>query len=361
MRITFLSPFTSLVGGVRVMATYAAHLQALGHDVKVVSLKRRTPTVKARIKATLGLGELRPIKQSTSLLDVLGNNHIVLDHCGPITPEDVPEGDVVIATWWKTAPWVAALPDSKGRKFYFLQDYETFKRGRSEVVGASYDLPLKKIAVSDYIAQMLAENHGIDDVMVVPNSVDCGQFSTPPREKNAGLTVGFLYTGKPRKNIDLALKALEQARETIPGLKVVSFGSIASLDKLPLPDWIEYHQSPPQAEIPKIYAACDIWLFTSQHEGFGLPVLEAMACGTPVLATPAGGAPQIVNGRNGTLLPPEPAAFLAEIQRMAALPAKEWREMSDAARATAQSYSWEDATDRLLECLREEVPRDAGL
>ena len=208
--------------------------------------------------------------------------------------------------------------------------------------------------MSQYIADMLAENHGLKDVKVLPNSVDCKQFSAPPRQKGPGLTVGFLYTGKPRKNVELAIDVLKRAREMIPGLEVVAFGSIEPLEKLPLPSWIQYQKTPPQDEIAKIYAACDAWLFTSLHEGFGLPILEAMACGTPVLATHAGAAPQIVNGRNGKLLATDPDAFLAALQHMAALSAEEWRVMSDAARETATSYSWEDATDILLDYLRGE-------
>jgi glycosyltransferase involved in cell wall biosynthesis len=356
MRITFLSPFPSLAGGIRVNAIYAAHLQARGHDVKVVSLKGKTPSLRVRVQAALRIVTIKPAKTQTPLFDVLGSNHVLLDHQGPITAADVPDGDVVVATYWETAPWAAALPASKGRKFYLLQDYETFKKGRFETVSATYDFPMQKIAVSDYIAQMLAEHHGIGNVKVVPNAVDCTQFSAPPRQKGPGLTVGFLYTGKPRKNIKLAIEVLEQARETIPGLQAIAFGSIAPLEILPMPEWIRYHQTPPQAEIAAIYAACDAWLFTSLHEGFGLPVLEAMACGTPVLATSAGAAPQIVNGRNGTLLAPEPDVFLAEMQRLADLPPDDWRAMSDAARATAEAYSWEEATGRLLACLREEAP-----
>ncbi|WP_300064310.1 glycosyltransferase family 4 protein [uncultured Roseobacter sp.] len=355
MRITFISPFASLAGGVRVKAIYAAYLQARGHDVKVISLPGKKRTIKTRIKAALGLVTRRHVRPPTPLLDVLGENHIILDHNGPVTATDVPDGDVVIATFWETADWVAALPASKGRKFYLLQDYETFKKGKFDAVGATYQLPLQKIAVSEYIAQMLAENHGIEDVTVVPNSVDCEQFNAPLRQKGKDLTVGFLYTSKPRKNIRLAIDVLKQARQTIPGLRAVAFGSIPPRETPALPDWIRYYQTPLQSQIPEIYAACDIWLFTSLHEGFGLPVLEAMACGTPVLATSAGAAPQIVNGRNGLLLAPRADVFVAALKSVAEMSPKDWRAMSDAARETARAYSWDDATDRLLQCLRQEI------
>ncbi|MEL6957324.1 MAG: glycosyltransferase family 4 protein [Pseudomonadota bacterium] len=281
----------------------------------------------------------------------MGEKHLVVPNGGPITEKDVPDADVVIATYWETAPWVADLPPSKGRKFYLLQDYETFKRGRAEQVSATYDLPLEKIAVSQYIAHMLEQNHGIANIPVIPNSVDTSQFFAGQRSKSDSMTIGFLYTGKPRKNVQMAIDIASQARSVIPDLRVNVFGSIAPIDRLPLPEWISYSQAPPQDRISEIYGSCDAWLFTSEHEGFGLPILEAMACGTPVLATRAGAAPQIVDGTNGSLLETNTDAFVHELLRMNAMPADDWAKMSEAALATARSYSWDVATDRLLECL----------
>lgn len=355
MRITFVSPFPSLAGGIRVKAVYAKALQNRGNDVKMVTLRGKVPTLRARVGQAIGLGEYKRRSTRSPLFDFLGDHHIELNHNGPITAADVPDSDVVIATFWETAPWVADLPASKGRKFYLLQDYETFKVGKSDQVSATYDLPLKKIAVSEYIAEMLAEHHDIHDVAVVPNAVDCTQFNAPPRDKGPGLTVGFLYTGKPRKNVAMAIEVLERAKTEIPDLQAVAFGSIAPLDTLPLPDWMTYQRTPPQEELAQLYGACDAWLFTSLHEGFGLPILEAMACRTPVLATSAGAAPQIINGRNGSLLEPTCESFLAELHRFAQMPAAEWRAMSQAAYETAHSYGWEDATDLLLEALRAEA------
>ena len=119
----------------------------------------------------------------------------------------------------------------------------------------------------------------------------------------------------------------------------------------PLPDWVEYHRAPPQAEIPRLYAQCDLWLFTSRHEGFGLPLLEAMACRTPVLATRAGAAPDLITGQNGQLLEPSAEVFASQIERYAQMPPQEWRALSDAAFATAQAYSWDQSTDLLVDIL----------
>jgi len=350
MRITFVLPFAWTNGGNRVVATYARILRARGHDVTVVSRASRAPRAgwKPLAKRLLGLQKGRKAVP-TPLLDFLGPKHHVIGHHRPLRADDVPDGDIVVATWWETAECVAALPPSKGRKFYLLQDYEVFPDLPVERVIATYHLPLSKIAVSDYIRTEIETRHGAHGIEVVPNAVDTDQFAAPIRDRNKTITVGFLHTQTPRKNTALAIEAIRLAKTRLPDLRVTVFGGKAREDTFPLPDWVEYHQGPAQQDIPGIYAACDAWLFTSEREGFGLPILEAMACRTPVLATRAGAAPDLIDGTNGTLLPGTPEAFADEIHRFADMPDPEWQGFSAAAYRTATSYSWQDATDRLVE------------
>lgn len=354
MKITFVLPFADLSGGVRVVATYARILQARGHVVTVVSQPPPPPkSRRAYLKRLVGLSQ-RP--RATPLLGSLGERHRVLERPRPVEARDLPDADVIVATWWETAEWIAPLPLSKGHKVYFLQDYEAFPNQPQNRVGATYRLNMQKIAVSDYIRDIIHTNHGISDIEVVHNAVDLEQFTAPPRSRNAALTVGFLYTVTPRKNTGQAIESLERARDLLPDLRALAFGSRIPTNQMPLPDWIAYEKAPPQARIPGIYAACDLWLFTSDHEGFGLPILEAMACRTPVLATRAGAAPQLVDGTNGTLLPGDAQAFAEEIARFAAMPDAEWQRYSAAAHETARAHTWEDATDRLLAYLDADHP-----
>ena len=102
-----------------------------------------------------------------------------------------------------------------------------------------------------------------------------------------------------------------------------------------MPEWVKYESRPPQDRIPQIYAACDAWLFTSRAEGFGLPILEAMACRTPVIATPAGAAPDLIDGRNGRLVEADPEAFVAALRDLLA---GDWTAASTAAWDTAQRH-----------------------
>lgn len=351
MRITFVLPVASLAGGIRVVATYARFLHERGHEVTVVSQPvKAARSWKSMIKAVLGRPRPREVTP-TSLLDFLGPRHRILERRRPVTAEDLPDADVVVATWWETAEWVADLPAAKGRKFYLLQGYEVFPHLPVERVIATYHLPLRKIAVSNYIRRSIETNHGVAGIEVAPNAVDLERFTGPQRRRNASFTVGFLYSTNKIKNIAMALEAIRLARERLPDLKTVAFGASPPAAELPLPSWVEYHQAPPEAEIPKVYASCDAWLFPSEKEGFGLPILEAMACGTPVLATRAGAAPDLIDGSNGTLLHDSASVFADEILRFARMPEESWREISAGARRTAMAHSWQAATDRLLAIL----------
>ncbi|MEM8729299.1 MAG: glycosyltransferase family 4 protein [Pseudomonadota bacterium] len=354
MRITFILPFASLSGGIRVVATYAHELTEAGHEVHVISRPLRVKTSRLRTLLNAMVWFSRPTRErrATPLLDFLGDRHRVLDRFRPVQAADVPDSDAVIATWWETARSVAGFPASKGKKFYLLQDYEIFENLPAKDVVESYQLPLNKIAVSGYIRNCIAQNHGVGNITIIPNAVDTRQFDAPIRRRTDPLTVGFLYHAHPRKRAGLALQAVIAARRLVPDLRVHAFGRGMPPEDFGLPDWINYRKSPPQEEIPKLYASCDVWLFTSHSEGFGLPLLEAMACRTPVLATRAGAAEDLIDGVNGRLLDADPVAFADAIAQIAAMEQAEWRALSDAAHETAHSYTWTDAARRLVEEIR---------
>lgn len=352
MRITFVLPFASLAGGTRVVANYATELVSRGHQVTVVSQPGLPAWTRLRMRLRRFGKDTHP--KPSPLLDVPGLRHIILDRQRPVTDADLPDADAVIATWWETAEWVARLAPSKGRKFHFLQGYEMFPHQPLDRVAASFHLPLRKFAVSGYIRDMVLQNHGVDGIPILPNPIDLTLFDAPPRARNPRLRVGFLYNTAAYKNPDLALGAITAAQARCPDLEVMAFGEMPVDKRHPLPRGAQYRQRPPQAQIAAIYAACDLWLFTSRNEGFGLPLLEAMACRTPVLATRAGAAPDLIDGSNGVLLDSDPAAFAAEIARFHAMDGTDWRAFSDAAWTTARHHRIGPATDRLLAILNAE-------
>ncbi len=358
MRLTFVLAQANLSGGSRVVATYADALARRGHAVTVVSTPRRPPTRWRRLRARLK-GEPAPGPRA-SHFDGLDLDHRVLDAARPVTGADLPDADAVIATWWRTAEWVAQLPDAKGVKLHFVQHHEVHAGRPLERVRASYRLPLRKLAVSRWLVDVLASEYGERDVALVPNGVDTRHFDAPLRGRATPFGVGFVYATAGFKGCEVALDALARARRSLPDLRVVCFGSDPLARRLPLPAGAHFAHQPAQAEIPSLYASCDAWLLPSHREGFGLPLLEAMACRTPVIATETGAAPDLVDGANGILVPAgDPEALAGGIARLAALPDGAWRAMSTAARQTALAHPWEVATDRLEGVLRDCVEQGA--
>lgn len=365
MRINFVLPVASRAGGVRVVAIYAERLAARGHRVTVVSMPRRLNWQRRLRRGLKGEGFSSVMPMDRTYFDELAAvEHRVLPRYRPVVDADLPDADVTVATWWKTAYWVDQLSPSKGGKAYFIQHDEREVHGTDEGVIPTWKLPTKKILVAQWLEPLLREHGATGDWSVVPNAVDTDLFFAPPRGKQAKPTVGLMYADSPFKGADIALAAFAKAKRALPELELVAFGKDRPYRDMPLPEGARYEMDPPQEKIREVYAACDAWLFASRCEGFGLPILEAMACRTPVIATPAGAAPELVGqgsgggsdsgGGGGRMVGMEDADGMAEaILEVCRQNEPAWRAMSDRAHATATGYTWEDATDAFEAALRE--------
>jgi glycosyltransferase involved in cell wall biosynthesis len=369
MRATFILPHADMSGGIRVLAIYADRLRRRGHDVTVVSTPASRDQSWRRIKrAVFGQepGAWRRFLAALSRRGERSNTNIshfdyvdvplhVIDRFRPVTDRDVPDGDVVIATWWETAEWVAKLSPRKGAKAYFIQHYEVFDYTPAKRVKATWRLPLCKITVSKWLAELAEREYGDHKVWLVPNSVDTDQFYASPRGRQRQPTVGLLYSTTKWKGVDVSLKAFEIAAKRVPGLRLLAFGGDPVADRLPLPPGTSFYHLPAQDSIRDLYASCDVWLCGSYVEGFGLPSLEAMACRCPVVSTDAGGPADFVkSGWNGYLVPVGDVEALANrLVDVLRRDEAEWRAMSDAALATARQYTWDDATNLMESALRD--------
>lgn len=344
MRITFVSPAPDLSGGQRVIAAHASRLARRGHTVTVFAPPHRTPSVREVVRGALRGHWPRRVLNG-SHYEHLGVEVRQIDHPRPVAAGDLPDADVVVATWWETAEWVAKLPPNKGAKVYFIQGYEVSDYVPSGSLDATWRLPMSKIVVAQWLEELAITKSAGARLLVVPNAVSLEQFNAPLRRKKSTPTVGLVYSLARCKGCDLALEAFRIAARRVPNLKLRSFGSEVART-LPLPRSSSHTTRPPQHLIREIYAACDAWLFASRSEGFGLPILEAMACRTPVIGAPAGAAPELLAGGGGVLVEPEDPTNMAEaIVKVCTMSEVEWRVMSDAAYATATKYTWDDATD----------------
>lgn len=335
MRVTILHRAAegSLAGGFKVLTDYAQALTDAGHEVTLVSPSRSEPRFGGL------LGRLPLEKRARGRDDfVRGRSFasVVLDEDRPVRASDLPDADVVIASWFECVEWMLALPPSKGAKVHFVQDYERFAHLPQARAKAVLDADVPKVCVSSWIADRLRAEHGGRVAAVVPNGVDTDAFPFAPRSRGRPIRVGFLHASTERKRVSLAYDALRVMRDRGVAFEAFAFGKG---DATPAQATLlkDYHRAPPQAAIPGLYAAADAWLFTSRTEGFGLPILEAMASGTPVVATRAGAAEDLVTERNGALVDGDPDAVADAVFRLAEIDGAAWREVSAAARRTAEA------------------------
>jgi len=202
-----------------------------------------------------------------------------------------------------------------------------------------------------------------DRVRIVHNGIDTGIFRRldhVEKEPNSLVIVG--KTEDKKKGVHLLLKAVQLLKDDVD-VKVKVVGKQDADDgyrrklvqELGIGDRVTFTGHVGADKLAQLYSSAEIAVTASLYEGFGLPAAEAMACGTPVIATRAGALPEIV-GEHGTgiLVPPaDPPALAAAIKRL--LADKQLRQrMGDAARKRIEeSFSWEGAARKTLEVYQE--------
>ncbi len=362
MKITFVVPTLNLSGGLRVVAKYA-ELLAKTHQVTIVSPSALKPTFKQQVKTLLGW---KGYAFDSGFNDIYFHNAdyqvSVIDGVDVISNEHVPDADVVIATFWLTAFWVDALSPSKGTKFYFVQgDEREFHGCDPQLVAESYQLPFFKITIATWLVAMLEKEFKSRQVALVPNSIDHHLFYAPPRAKQAKPTLGFLYSEATFKGVETALAVIARVKQKLPDLHVMSFAA-GLPESHHLPAYFDFNLKPEQNKLRQLYATCDVWLCCSTAEGFGLTVLEAMACRTPVVSTRCGGPQDFVEeNKSGYFADVGDVEALSEavIKVLNATPEK-WQSLSDAAYQSARAYNWNQAAELFEEALTTGVRQQKG-
>jgi glycosyltransferase involved in cell wall biosynthesis len=221
MKITFLLPIVNLSGGVRVAAIYAQWLHDHGHDVTVISVSPDRPTTYQVVRALIKERRWLTSQPEPSHFDGLRLKHITLPPGQRPDDSNVPDGDVVIATWWETAEWAAALSTCKGRKVYFIQHHEVFDFVPTARCEATYRLPFQQIAVAQWLADVMRERYEQPDCAVVPNAVDHHVFFPEQLGQPRSLTIGTLVHSADFKGFDIAAAVIRQLKSRHPELKVL--------------------------------------------------------------------------------------------------------------------------------------------
>jgi glycosyltransferase involved in cell wall biosynthesis len=231
------------------------------------------------------------------------------------------------------------------------------------------------IAVSESTKRDLVQYYDLAaaQVDVVHNGVDSSFRPLPADQVTAfrakqGLPERFiLFVGtlEPRKNVVRLIEAYARLPRTRPPLMLVGGKGwlydevFARIEALNLSSEVRFVGFVPAEDLPWWYNAAHLFVYPSLYEGFGLPPLEAMACGTPVVASKASSLPEVV-GQAGLLVDPADVEALAASMEQALYDPDQREKMQRAGLAQAQGFSWQKAARRTVNSYRRALAAEVG-
>lgn len=345
MKATFLLSSLKLSGGVNVVFELANGLLSRGHEITLAtpkSLHHDTAALNPKIKILQG--SVIPGKSN----DLFRNLKVITE-----LNRLLPPADILIATHTPTTVFTKIDGKNlyKGKPVWLLMDYPGMFQGQP------YNLFLlnhalkwhdKTIAISRYLQEWAKRKHpsadvsllriglsGQDVLVPIPEDQRITQNTTYP-------TLFYLGDDRPRKGLRDFLAAANLVKEKFPNLHLW----IASKDLLEIQTALPYTfiHRPATTELAKLYATCDVFVSASWWEGFGLPPLEAMACGAPVVTTESGGVDEFVKPNINAVVakPKDPPSLAQAIFEILNSPDLSRRLRSEGPK-TAAEYNWNDA------------------
>lgn len=242
-----------------------------------------------------------------------------------------------------------ALPSPRSRLFFELA-IRLSLRGAAQVITSS------KATRRDLIAE-----YGVqaERISVIPLAVD---RSFAPQPAAVIRTLRERYTlppryllcfgsNKPHKNQAALVRAFARVQTDVPlviaGAWDRRFDAPKRIvEELGLGDRVRFLHDVPAADVPALLSGALAFVFPSRYEGFGLPPLEAMACGTPVIASHSSSLPEVV-GDAGLLVAPEVTPLAEALQRLVDDPALR-EDLSSRGLHRASGFTWAETARQTI-------------
>ena len=255
---------------------------------------------------------------------------------------------------WQPCPAVVTIYDLSF--IYFPERYPAFRRHYlTSQTRRSCRSAQRVVAISESGRQDIHRLFGIpqERIDVVPPGVTPAYHPRPAAEVEAfrqkeELPAQFLLhvgTLQPRKNLPVLLEAL--ARLNRPELLLVLIGGkgwffeeiFARIKALNLEQQVRFTGYITDEELPLWYNAATIFIFPSLYEGFGMPILEAIACGTPVIAADTSSIPEVVGNAARLFAPQDVDSLVEHIHTILDNPTLR-NSMRESGLDQAQHFSW---------------------
>ncbi len=354
MRINFVLPFDGRkpVGGVKVVYEYANHLTQMGHEVTIIHPAglylgiAKNDRWYRNFAKYVALGATQKYQPSGwFLLDPRVN----LRWVPALHERFIPEADVVVATAWETAEWVAKYQDNRGKKFYLIQHFEDWFGDRDRLLN-TWKLPLRKIVISRWLGE-IAQSLG-ERFCYIPNGLDFERFgvdvSPEDRDRHQILMLHHTLDWKGTKE---GLAAISQVRENIPGVQLTLFG-VEYPKPGEMPKWMSFERRPSKARLRELYNRAAIFVSPSWAEGWALPPAEAMQCGCATVLTDIGGHEYAIHGKTSMLSAPKDIDQMAR-NIQALIQDDDLRvRLANAGSAEIKRYTWAQAGSALETCFK---------
>jgi glycosyltransferase involved in cell wall biosynthesis len=200
------------------------------------------------------------------------------------------------------------------------------------------------IAVSDFTRRELHGLLGVDDekIRVIPNAAE-PQFTRegPAASGDYVLTVGTL---EPRKNLPTLVEATKRAGVELRVVGARGWGNVAVNGS-----GVRWLGEVDDGELAELYRGAQCLAYPSLYEGFGIPVLEAMACGTPVVTTRGSAMEEVADGAAVLVDPEDPSDIAAGIERAVA----HRKELTDRGLERAHAFRWDAVAEATVAAYRE--------
>jgi glycosyltransferase involved in cell wall biosynthesis len=336
-----------LSGGVKVIVEYANRLAQRGHTLFLVTPgetvdRKAFPVLERNVTVVESPVPLKP-KQSLP-----ANLRLSLS-----LSRAIPPCDLVISTHTPTTvpAWLGARWRRQAKLFWLYLDYtEMFEQRPLELLLLKWAARWhdKVLYISEFCRQENLRMSGVDGTVVGVGLSDAYLFRPLPedqRPQTGQQTILYLGDDRPRKGLADFLAACQYLYPQNRHIKIelVSKYDFKIQEQLP----IHFYLRPNQQKLAYLYATCDVFVSTSWREGFGLPPLEAMACGAPVVLTDSSGVREFArNGENCLMVPPRNPKTLAEAIQCILTDRNLAEKLRENGPPTAAKFDWDEATDR---------------
>lgn len=282
LRVTFLLPNAGVGGGVRAIKDFGNGLISLGHDVRVIFKDNKQVDIARRVYR-------KYFSNTVNWLDYFQGPMLAYKKNLQHIPFE--RNEIVVSMCSQTTLDAYTLPEYVIKVMHCHGlEYENWDRFMTAI-----NLPVYKLAISGHVKRSIEHYSPSKGVAIVPNGIHHSEYHRDDNilKMGVGGCVRQRYSKDPHATTNIFMN-LHNWNYDIP---LYSFGT----GKKPsIVNILNYTNNPSVNEGRIIYNKCKVWFLSSIEEGFGLPVLESMACGCVVVSTKCGG-PQdlIVDGYNG--------------------------------------------------------------